>query len=137
LTNNGLGFLFVLDNEQCLLGVLNANDIANALLLIASTPVESRRDATQVQVRELLSADPIMLSADDPSLLAASTMLEQGLSWIPVVVSKNDHHLAGSVRAERIGYWLLQGLGKQTLIGAQAATLDDGEPREARTLRSA
>jgi NADH dehydrogenase len=137
LTNNGLGFLFVLDNEQCLLGVLNANDIANALVLIASTPVESRRDATQVQVRELLSADPIMLSADDPSLLAASTMLEHGLSWIPVVVSKNDHHLAGSVRAERIGYWLLQGLGKQTLIGAQAATLDDGEPREARTLRSA
>jgi NADH:ubiquinone reductase (H+-translocating) len=137
LTKNGLGFVFVLDNKQCLLGVLNANDLSNALLLIASTPVESRRDAQQVQVRELLSADPIMLSADDPSLLAASTMLEHGLSCIPVVVSKNDHHLAGSVRAERIGYWLLQELGKLTLIGAQAATLDDGEPREARTLRSA
>jgi NADH dehydrogenase len=137
LTNNGLGFLFVLDNDQCLLGVLNANDIANALLLIASTPVESRRDAAQVQVRELLSSDPIMLSADDPSLLAASTMLEHGLNCLPVVVSKNDHHLAGSVRAERIGYWLLQGLGKQTLIGAQPATLGEGEPRQTQTLRSA
>jgi NADH dehydrogenase len=137
LTKSGLGSLFVLDNEQCLLGVLNISDIANALLLIASTPLGSRRDARKVQVRELLSADPIMVSADDPSLLAASTMLEHGLGCIPVVVSKNDRHLAGSVRAERIGYWLLQGLGEQTLIGTQAATLGKEEQMPRQTLRSA
>jgi NADH:ubiquinone reductase (H+-translocating) len=137
LTKNGLGFLFVLDNEQCLLGVLNATDIANALLLIASTPAESRRDASEVQVRELLSGDPIMVSEDDPSLLVASTMLEHGLSWIPVVVSTNDHHLKGSVRAERIGYWMLQELGKDTLIAAQTATLGEELQAQRRTLRSA
>ncbi len=137
LTKNGLGFLFVLDNEQCLVGVLNVTDITSALLLISSTPVESRRDATEVQVRELLSADPIMVSVDDPSLLVASTMLEHGLNCIPVVVSKHDHHLKGSVRAERIGYWMLQELGKDTLIAGQTATLGEELQEQRRTLRSA
>jgi CBS domain-containing protein len=138
LTKNGLGFLFVLDNEQCLVGVLNVTDITSALLLISATPVESRRDATEVQVRELLSAgDPIMVSVDDPSLLVASTMLEHGLSCIPVVVSKHDHHLKGSVRAERIGYWMLQELGKDTLIAAQTATLGEELKEQRRTLKSA
>jgi CBS domain-containing protein len=137
LTKNGLGFLFVLDNEQCLVGVLNVTDITSALLLISSTPVESRRDATEVQVRELLSADPIMVSVDDPSLLVASTMLEHGLNCIPVVVSKHDHHLKGAVRAERIGYWMLQELGKDTLIAGQTATLGEELQEQRRTLRSA
>jgi CBS domain-containing protein len=81
----------------------------------------------------LLSADPVTISSDDSSLLAASTMLEHGLSCIPVVVGKNDHHLKGYVRAEKISYWLLRELGEQTLIGAQTATLRDGEKVQSRT----
>jgi NADH dehydrogenase len=133
LTGNGLGFLFVLDDQQRLFGVLSATDLTNALVLIAATPVDSRRDASKVQVRELLSADRVTISSDDSSLLAASTMLEHGLSCIPVVVGKNDHHLKGYVRAEKISYWLLRELGEQTLIGAQTATLRDGEKVQSRT----
>src|SRR5580704_5921534 len=84
LAESGLGFLVVLDDEQRLHGVLNSADVANALILIVSTPEERRRDATQVQVRELLPADSFTISSDDSSLLAASTMLEHGLSGIPV-----------------------------------------------------
>ena len=123
LAESGLGFLVVLDDEQRLHGVLNSADVANALILIVSTPEERRRDATQVQVRELLPADSFTISSDDSSLLAASTMLEHGLSWIPVIVSKSDRRLKGSVRAAKISYWLLQELGKQTVIGPQTATL--------------
>jgi NADH dehydrogenase len=123
LTGNSLGFLFVLDDEHRLFGILSAADITNALVLIAATPVDSRRDASKVQVRELLSADPVTISSDDSSLLAASTMLEHRLNWLPVVVSKDDHHLQGYVRAEKVSHWLLQELGEQTLTGAQGAAL--------------
>ena len=137
LTGDGLAFLCVLDDQQRLCGVLSAADIANALVLIAATPVDSRRDASKVQVRELLSADPVTVSPDDSSLLAASTMVECGLSGIPVVVGKNDRHVQGYVRAEKISYWLLRQLGEQTLIGAQTATLRDGEKVQTRTAGSA
>jgi CBS domain-containing protein len=123
LAENGLDSLIVLDDQHRLTGILKAQEVANALLLSVSTPEESRRDATQVRVDELPTADPLTIASDDSSLLAASTMLDHGLSWLPVVVSKSDHRLTGTVRAERIGYWLLQELGKQTLVGGQAATV--------------
>ena len=133
LAGTSLGFLCVLDVQERLLGVLAASDIANALLLIAATPVDSRRDASKVQVRELLPAGPVMISSDESPLLAASTMLEHGLSWLPVVVSKNDHHLQGFVQAEKVTHWLLQELGKQTLIGTQTANVRDGAKVQGRT----
>jgi NADH dehydrogenase len=136
LNANDLGFLFILDDQQRLFGVLSATDIANALVLIVATPVDSRRDASKVQVRELLSADPVTISSDDSSLLAATTMLEHGLSCLPVVVGKNDHHVQGYVRAEKITFWQLQKLGKETLTGAQAAALRDDEKMQRRTAGS-
>jgi CBS-domain-containing membrane protein len=137
LTESGLGFLFVLDDQKQLFGVLSATDLTNAVLAIASTPQEHRRDAKKVQVHELLAPDPVMISSNDPSLLAASTMLEHGLSCVPVVVSKNDHHLKGYIRAEKISCWLLQGLGKQTLVGAHTATFLEQENVQRRTAGSA
>jgi NADH dehydrogenase len=122
LARNGRGFVCILDGQQGFIGGLNIADITRALVVIASTPAECRRDASKVQVRELLSPDPVTISSNDSSLLAASTMLEHGLNWIPVVVSKTDRHLEGFVRAEKLSYWMLQELGKQTLIRAQAAT---------------
>jgi CBS-domain-containing membrane protein len=122
---NGRDFLIVLDDQRRLLGILKVEEVANALLTIVSTPEESRRDATQVRVRELMAVDPHTISSDDSSLHAASTMLEHGLSWLPVIASKNDLHLQGTVRAERIGYWLSQELGKQTLVGSPASTVGE------------
>jgi len=137
LNANDLGFLFILDDQQRLIGVLSATDIANALVLIVATPVDSRRDASKVQVRELVSGDPVTISSDDSSLLAATTMLEHGLSCVPVVIGKNDHHVEGYVQAEKITFWQLQKLGKETLIGAQAAALNDDEKMQRRTAGSA
>jgi NADH dehydrogenase len=134
---NGLGFGFVLDGHQTFIGVLNTADIARAFVTMASSPVESRRDATKVQVQELLAANPVMISSDDSALLAASTMLDHGLNCIPVVVSKSDPHLRGYVRAERIGHWLLQELGKRTLIGAQPAASLEANNMQKRTVGSA
>jgi NADH:ubiquinone reductase (H+-translocating) len=122
LTRNGLGFVCVLDGQQSFIGALSPSDITRALVVIASTPPEGRRDASKVRVHELLSSNPVTISSDDSSLLAASTMLENGLNWIPVTVNKTDRRLKGFVRAEKVSYWLLQELGKETLIRTQAAT---------------
>jgi NADH dehydrogenase len=137
LTESSLGFLFVLDDRQQLMGGLCASDLSNAVLTIASTPQEHRRDARKVKVQELLAADPVMISMDDPSLLAASTMFDHGMNWIPVVANKNDRHLKGYVRAEKISNWLLQGLGKRTLPGPHTATFPEQENVQRRTAGSA
>jgi NADH dehydrogenase len=137
LNASGFGFLLILDEQQRLFGVLSATDIANALVLIAATAADARRDASKVQVRELVSGDPVTISSDDSSLLAATTMLEHGLSCLPVVVGKNDHHVQGFVLAEKITYWQLQKLGTETLTGVQPAALRDDEIKQRRTAGAA
>jgi NADH:ubiquinone reductase (H+-translocating) len=130
LRGNGLEVLFVLDEEKRFCGVLSAADIAQALSWIVATPVDSRRDASKVQVRELLAADPLAISSDDSSLLAASMMFEQRTNWIAVVASKNDRRLTGYVPAEKVSHWILQQLGNETLIETQATTpRDQGNAR--------
>ena len=124
LNANDLGFLFILDDQQRLFGVLSATDIANALVLIVATPVDSRRDASKVQVRELISADPVTISSDDSSLLATTTMLEHGLTLFllfsartittyKAMFKRKDHLLA------------IPRLGKKLLAGTGSSTHDD------------
>jgi NADH dehydrogenase len=114
LAGSGLSFVFVLDDQQCLWGVSNGTDLSLAAQMIAYKQTMAPEDVKNVQLREFVSAEPVTVAADDSGLLAASTMLEHGLSWIPVVVSKSNHHLKGYVRMERVSYWLLQQAAHQT-----------------------
>jgi NADH dehydrogenase len=114
LASNGLGFLFVLDDQQRLWGISNGRDLSLAAQMIAYKQSEGPQSVKNVQLREFVSAEPVTVSSDDSGLLAASTMLEHGLTWIPVVVSKSDHHLKGYVRMEKMSYWLLQQAAHQT-----------------------
>ena len=108
LAGSGLSFVFVLDDQQCLWGVSNGTDLSLAAQMIAYKQSLAPEDVKNVQLREFVSAEPVTVSSDDSGLLAASTMLEHGLTWIPVVVSKSNHHLKGYVRMEKVSYWLLQ-----------------------------
>jgi CBS domain-containing protein len=114
LASNGLGFLFVLDDQQRLWGISNGRDLSLAAQMIAYKQSEGPQSVKNVQLREFVSAEPVTVSSDDSGLLAASTMLEHGLTWIPVVLSKSDHHLKGYVRMEKMSYWLLQQAAHQT-----------------------
>jgi NADH dehydrogenase len=113
LAGNGLGFLFVLDDQQRLWGVSNGKDLSLAAQMMAYKQTVAQ-DVKNLQLREFVSSAPVTVSLDDSGLLAASTMLEHGLTWIPVVVSKSDHHLKGYVRMEKMSYWLLQQAAQQT-----------------------
>jgi NADH dehydrogenase len=114
LAGSGLSFVFVLDDQQCLWGVSNGADLSRAAQTIAYKQTVAAEDVKNVQLREFVSAEPVTVSADDSGLLAADTMLEHGLTWIPVVVSKSNDHLKGYVRMEKVSYWVLQQAAHQT-----------------------
>jgi CBS-domain-containing membrane protein len=114
LTKSSNGFLFVLDDQQRLWGVSNGADLTNAAQVIDYKQGESPQNVKNMQLREFVSAEPVTVSSDDSSLVAASTMLEHGLTWIPAVVSKNDRHLKGYIRMDKMSYWLLQQAVEQT-----------------------
>jgi CBS-domain-containing membrane protein len=114
LTKSTNGRLFILDDQQCLWGVSNGTDLVFAAQMIAYKQTVAPEDAKNVQLREFVSAEPVTVSSDDSGLLAASTMLEHRLTWIPVVESKSNHRLKGYVRMEKVSYWLLQQAAHQT-----------------------
>ena len=114
LARSGMGFVLVLDDQQRLWGASNGNDLSLAAQMIAYKQSLAPEDLKKLQLREFVSAEPATVSSDDAGLVAATTMLEHGLTWIPVVVSKSDHHLKGYVRIEKMRYWLLQQAAQQT-----------------------
>ena len=92
----------------------NGADLTNAAQVIDYKQGESPQNVKNMQLREFVSAEPVTVSSDDSSLVAASTMLEHGLTWITAVVSKNDRHLKGYIRMDKMSYWLLQQAVEQT-----------------------
>jgi NADH dehydrogenase len=114
VTRSTNGYLFILDDQQCLWGVSNGTDLIFAAQIIAYKQTVAREDIKNVKLREFVSAEPVTVSSEEPGLVAATTMLEHGLTWIPVVASKTDRHLKGFVRMDQISYWLLKQAANQT-----------------------
>jgi CBS-domain-containing membrane protein len=125
LTRSTNEFLFILDDQQCLWSVTNGTDLTLAAQMIAYKQTVARDNVKNVKLREFVSAEPVAIPLEESSLVAATTMLEHGLKWIPVVASKTDRHLRGFVRMDKMSYWLLQ----------QAANQEN--PKIARTQASA
>jgi CBS domain-containing protein len=101
LIKSSNGFLFILDDQERLWGVSNSADLTLAAQMIAYKQTVAPEEVKNVKLREFVSAEPVIVSSDDSSLFAATTMLEHGLTWIPVIASKTDHHLKGYVRMEK------------------------------------
>jgi NADH:quinone reductase (non-electrogenic) len=114
LTRSTNGCLFILDDQQCLWGVSNGTDLIFAAQMLAYKQTVAREDIKNVKLQEFVSAEPVTVSSEEPSLDVATTMLEHGLRWIPVVATKTDRHLKGFVRMDQMSYWLLQQAANQT-----------------------
>ena len=84
-----------------------------AVELFAFLRGSSRRDVRKVQMREVVSPELVMISAEESSLGAASIMHERKLDWIPVVDRMSGRHLKGLVQVEKINYWLVHKLGQK------------------------
>jgi NADH dehydrogenase len=113
LTRSTNEFLFILDDQQCLWSVTNGTDLTLAAQMIAYKQAVTRDNVKNVKLREFVSAEPATVLSEESSLVAATTMLEHGLKWIPVIASKTDRHLKGFVRMDKMTYWLLQQAANQ------------------------
>jgi CBS domain-containing protein len=58
------------------------------LARIAILSPELRAELTRRKLGDLLPLKPIFVALDDPILVAAATMLDHGLFWLPVVQTK-------------------------------------------------
>ena len=122
LNESPAGGLLILDEKQCLWGTLDRNDLYDMIARIAVIPIESRGDITQRKVSELLLTNPLYVSLDDSAVAATATMLDHGISWLPVIHSKDDLRPVGYLRGERIGNRIIQKIAHTEADHAKVAS---------------
>jgi NADH:ubiquinone reductase (H+-translocating) len=108
LNESASGHLLVVDEKQRLWGTLDRNDLNQIAARIVLTPAEGREDVGKRRLADLLPANPIYVALEDPLVVASATMLEHGISWLPVVKSKDDPRPVGRLRADRITRRLIE-----------------------------
>lgn len=122
LSESPTGQLLVLDEKQCLWATLDRDDLYHLIARIALLPLDTRADLGQRRLDSLLLGNPLCVSLQDSPLVASATMLEHGISWLPVVQSTEDRRPVGCVRAAKIGSRLVQKIGTLGAGRARAAS---------------
>lgn len=122
LSESATGQLLVLDEKQRLWATLDRDDLYHVIARIALLPLDTRADLGQRRLDDLLLGNPLYVSLEDSPLVASTTMLEHGVSWLPVVQSKEDRRPVGCVRAAKIGSRLVQKIGTLGAGRARAAS---------------
>jgi NADH:ubiquinone reductase (H+-translocating) len=108
LNESATGQLLILDAQQRLWGTLDRDDLYDMIARIAVVPVEKRGDVTRHKLSELLLGNPLCVTVADSILVATTTMLDHGISWLPVVNSKDDLRPVGYLRGEKVGSRMVQ-----------------------------
>jgi NADH dehydrogenase len=121
LNESPSGELLILDEQQRLWGTLDRQDLYDMIARIAVIPVEARGDVTRRKLSELLPGSLHYVSLDDSTLVATATMLDHGISWLPVVHSKDDLRPVGCLRGANIGSRMIQKLSQSSPAHAQSA----------------
>jgi len=122
LNQSPAGELLILDEKQCLWGTLDRDDLYDMIARIAVIPPESRGDITRRKLSDLLPPNALYACLDDSALVAIATMLDHGISWLPIVRSKSDLQPVGCVRRARIGSRMIQKISQGGSAHAQAHT---------------
>lgn len=122
LSESATGQLLVLDEKQRLWGTLDRDDLYHVVARIALTPLDTRADLGQRRLDDLLLGNPLCVSLQDSPFVASATMLEHGVSWLPVVQSREDRRPVGCVRAAKIGSRIIQKIGALGAGRARAAS---------------
>jgi NADH dehydrogenase len=122
LNESATGELLILDEKQRLWGTLDRNDLYLIVARIAVAPTETQGDFSRRKLRDLLLGNPVYVALDDSTLAASTTMLDHGISWLPVVQSKDDPRPVGCLRGEKIGHRIIQKIGHVAADHANVAT---------------
>jgi NADH:ubiquinone reductase (H+-translocating) len=122
LNGSATGQLLVLDERQRLWGTLDRDDLYHIVARIAVIPTEARGDVTQRKLGDLLPGKPVYVALEDSTLVASATLLDHGISWLPVVQSKDDLRPVGSLRGDRITNRMIEKLSESNTEHARAAS---------------
>ncbi|MGC1967183.1 MAG: FAD-dependent oxidoreductase [Candidatus Acidiferrales bacterium] len=121
LNESATGYLLVLDEKQQLWATLDREDLYRIIARIAVSSNGMRPEDTKRKLGDLLYGDRVYASLEDSALTASATMLDHGISWLPVVQGKNDLRPVGCLRGDRISNRIVEKLGHMQTDRAQAA----------------
>ncbi len=122
LKENPAGELLILDETQRLWGTLDRNDLDQIIARIAVIPTDKRGDITQHKLSEFLLGNPLYVALDDSTLMATATMFDHGISWLPVVQSKDNPQPVGYLRREKIFDRMIDKIGHTEVGHGRAAS---------------
>lgn len=116
------GQLLVLDDQQHLWGTMDPHDLYEIIARVAVMPIDMQKDVGQRKLGDLLLGNPVYVALDDSTLVASATMLDHGISWLPIVRSKDDPRPVGCLRGERVTHRMMQKLEDSQADHARAAS---------------
>ena len=122
LNESATGHLLVVDEKQRLWGTLDRNDLYQIIARIALTPADKSEDVSERKLADLLLPNPIYVALDDSLVVASATMLDHGISWLPVVKSKDDLRPVGRLRGDRITGRLIEKIAQVEAPKARVAS---------------
>jgi NADH:ubiquinone reductase (H+-translocating) len=122
LNESATGTLLVLDEKQRLWGTLDRGDLYQIAARIAVTSAETRGGVGHLKLSDLLSPNLIYVTLEDSALVASATMLDHGISWLPVVKSKDDPRPIGFLRGEKISQRMIERMAQGQPTQARVAS---------------
>jgi predicted transcriptional regulator len=103
-------------------GTLDRGDLYQIVARIAATSAETHADIGRLKLSDLLVPNSIYVALEDSALVASATMLDHGMSWLPVVKSKDDPRPVGFLRGEKISKRMIERMAQRQPTQARAAS---------------
>jgi len=122
LKESSAGELLILDETQRLWGSLDRNNLDQIVARIAVLPAEQHGNIIRSKLSEFLVVNPVYVALDDSTLVAIATMLDHGISWLPVVQSKDNPRPVGYLRREKILDRMIERIGQPQAEHARVAS---------------
>lgn len=122
LKESSSGELLILDEAQRLWGTFDRSDLDQVVARIAVLPADQHGDIIRSKLSEFLVVSPVYVALDDSTLVAVATMLDHGISWLPVVQSKDNPRPVGYLRREKILDRMIDSIGQRQAEHARVAS---------------
>jgi NADH:quinone reductase (non-electrogenic) len=131
LRESSTGELIVLGENNRLWGKLDRRDLYQMVARVAASPLDKRRGLSQRKLTDFLLPDPLCVTLQDSPFVAAGTMLQHGVTWLPVVRNLDDAEPVGCVREEKIVDFMLHKVSQEEVATSAPAPTEQSVQRRA------